>query len=47
MSVFSVASSIGPPQALPILHVNLERGALKRLIATIFQVKQLRFANNG
>jgi hypothetical protein len=47
MSVFSVASSIGPSQALPLLHVNLERGARKRLNATIFKVCQLRFAHNG
>ena len=47
MSVFSVASSIGPSQALPLLHVNLERGARKRLNATIFKVSQLRFAHNG
>jgi hypothetical protein len=47
MSVFSVASSIGTSQGLPVLHVNPERGVRKRLSATIFQVKQLRFANNG
>lgn len=45
MSVFSVASSIGASQGMPLLHVNRERCVRKRLSATVFQVKQRRFAN--